>query len=128
MCLLVSLGTVGVFADGGAPATDDVYTTLPAPDENGVIKLDKDVVLSTSADIEGNVVLDLNGHSITASDSWPSDGIHDYLIGVKRGATLTIRDSGNNGIINAAEPSKDGLIVAVKLTTKGCLLYTSRCV
>lgn len=119
VCLLVSLGTVGVFADGGAPATDDVYTTLPAPDENGVIKLDKDVVLSTSADIEGNVVLDLNGHSITASDSWPSDGIHDYLIGVKRGATLTIRDSGNNGIINAAEPSKDGLIVAVKLTTKG---------
>ena len=119
VCLLVSLGTVGVFADGGAPATDDVYTTLPAPDENGVIKLDKDVVLSTSADIEGNVVLDLNGHSITASDSWPSDDIHDYLIGVKRGATLTIRDSGNNGIINAAEPSKDGLIVAVKLTTKG---------
>lgn len=121
VCLLVSLGTVGVFADGSEtePAAGDVHDTLPAPDENGVITLDKDVVLSTSADIEGNVVLDLNGHSITASDSWTSDGTHDYLIGVKRGATLTIRDSGNNGIINAAEPSKEGLVVAVKLTTKG---------
>lgn len=120
VCLLVSLGTVGVFADGSEtePAAGDVHDTLPVAKE-GVITLDKDVVLSTSADISESVVLDLNGHSITASDSWTSDGIHDYLIGVKRGATLTIRDSGNNGIINAAEPSKDGLIVAVKLTTKG---------
>lgn len=118
VCLLVSLGTVGVFADGGAPATDDVYTTLPAPDENGVIKLDKDVVLSTSEDIEENVVLDLNGHSITASDSWPSDGIHDYLIGVKRGAKLTITDSQTGGKIDATNPKANGLIVAVKLTVK----------
>lgn len=119
VCLLVSLGTVGVFADEPEtePTAGDVYDTLPEAKE-GVITLDKDVVLSTSADIEGNVVLDLNGHSITASDDWTSDGIHDYLIGVKRGATLTIRDSGDNGIINAAEPSKDGLIVAVKLTIK----------
>lgn len=120
VCLLVSLGTVGVFADGSEtePTAGDVYDTLPEAKE-GVITLDKDVVLSTSADIKGNVVLDLNGHSITASDSWTSDGTHDYLIGVKRGATLTIRDSGNNGIINAAEPSKEGLVVAVKLTIKG---------
>lgn len=120
VCLLVSLGTVGVFADGSEtePAAGDVHDTLPVAKE-GVITLDKDVVLSTSADISESVVLDLNGHSITASDSWTSDGIHDYLIGVKRGATLTIRDSGNNGIINAAEPSKEGLVVAVKLTTKG---------
>ena len=117
VCLLASLGTVGVFAADGAPATDDVYTTLPEAKE-GVITLDKDVVLKTSEDISESVVLDLNGHSITASDSWTSDGIHDYLIGVKRGATLTIRDSGDNGIINAAGPSKDGLIVAVKLTIK----------
>lgn len=119
MCLLVSLGTVGVFADGSEtePTAGDVHTTLPEAKE-GVITLDKDVVLNTSADIEGNVVLDLNGHSITASDSWTSNGIHDYLIGVKRGATLTIRDSGNNGIINAAVPNAEGLIVAVKLTIK----------
>lgn len=121
VCLLVSLGTVGVFADEPEtkPTAGDVYDKLPAADENGVITLDKDVVLNTSADIEGNVVLDLNGHSITASDSWTSNGIHDYLIGVKRGATLTIRDSGNNGIINAAVPNAEGLIVAVKLTIKG---------
>lgn len=120
VCLLVSLGTVGVFADEPEtePTAGDVYDKLPAADENGVITLDKDVVLSTSEDIEENVVLDLNGHSITASDSWPSDGIHDYLIGVKRGAKLTITDSQTGGKIDATNPKANGLIVAVKLTVK----------
>ena len=120
VCLLVSLGTVGVFADEPEtePTAGDVYDKLPAADENGVITLDKDVVLSTSADIEGNVVLDLNGHSIIAGDSWPSDGTHDYLIGVKRGAKLTITDSQTGGKIDATNPKANGLIVAVKLTVK----------
>ena len=121
VCLLVSLGTVGVFADGSEtePAAGDVHDTLPAADENGVITLDKDVVLSTSADIEGNVVLDLNGHSITASDDWSFGGTHDYLIGVTRGAKLTITDSQTGGKIDATNPKANGLIVAVKLTIKG---------
>lgn len=121
VCLLASLGTVGVFADGSEtePAAGDVHDTLPAADENGVITLDKDVVLSTSADIEGNVVLDLNGHSITASDDWSFGGTHDYLIGVTRGAKLTITDSQTGGKIDATNPKANGLIVAVKLTIKG---------
>lgn len=119
VCLLVSLGTVGVFADEPEtePTAGDVYDTLPEAKE-GVITLDKDVVLSTSADIEGNVVLDLNGHSITASDSWTFGGTNDYLIGVKRGAKLTITDSQTGGKIDATNPKANGLIVAVKLTIK----------
>lgn len=121
VCLLVSLGTVGVFADEPEtePTAGDVYDTLPAADENGVITLDKDVVLNTSADISESVVLDLNGHSIIAGDSWPSDGTHDYLIGVKRGAKLTITDSQTGGKIDATNPKANGLIVAVKLTITG---------
>lgn len=120
VCLVFALGTVSALADDTVVAEDDVYTSLPAAGSDGVIKLDKDVVLQTSAVIEGNIILDLNGHSITASDSWPSkDNTYDYLIGVKRGATLTVRDSGSGGIIDATNNNADKLAVAIKLTLKG---------
>ena len=69
VCLVFALGTVSALADDPVSTEDNVYTTLPAADSDGVIKLDKDVVLQTSAVIEGSIVLDLNGHSITASDN-----------------------------------------------------------
>lgn len=120
VCLVFALGTVTALADDPAVAEDGVYTSLPAAGSDGVIKLDKDVVLETSAVIEGNIILDLNGHSITASDSWPSkDNTYDYLIGVERGATLTVRDSGSGGIIDATNNNADKLAVAIKLTLKG---------
>lgn len=119
VCLVFALGTVAL-ADDPVSTEDNVYTTLPAADSDGVIKLDKDVVLQTSAVIEGSIVLDLNGHSITASDNWPSqDNTYDYLIGVKRGATLTVKDSGSGGIIDATNSNANKLAVAIKLTLKG---------
>ncbi len=120
VCLVFALGTVSALADDPVSTEDNVYTTLPAADSDGVIKLDKDVVLQTSAVIEGSIVLDLNGHSITASDNWPSqDNTYDYLIGVKRGATLTVKDSGSGGIIDATNSNANKLAVAIKLTLKG---------
>ena len=119
LCMVFALGTVSALADDLVSTEDNVYTTLPAADSDGVIKLDKDVVLQTSAVIEGSIVLDLNGHSITASDNWPSqDNTYDYLIGVKRGATLTVKDSGSDGIIDATNSNANKLAVAIKLTLK----------
>lgn len=81
VCMVFALGTVSAMAEG-----ED--TQLPAA-VNNTITLTKDVVLSQPYDVEGNLTINLAGHSITASSSWSGD---DYIIGVKRGATLTIND------------------------------------
>lgn len=105
VCLVFALGTVSALADG----SETFATELPRA-EGGVITLDKNVVLSEPADIEKDTVLNLGNFSITASEKWSGA---DYLIGVKRGATLTI-NGGSEGSIDAGE-----IYCAVKLTLTG---------
>ena len=105
VCLVFALGTVSALADG----SETFATELPTAD-GGVITLDKNVVLSKPADIEEDTVLNLGNFSITASEDWSSG---DYLIGVKRGATLTI-NGGPEGSIDAG-----AIYCAVKLTLTG---------
>lgn len=105
VCLVFALGTVSALADG----SETFATELPRA-EGGVITLDKNVVLSEPADIEKDTVLNLGNFSITASEKWSGA---DYLIGVRRGATLTIKGD-SEGSINAGAIS-----CAVKLTLTG---------
>lgn len=105
VCLVFALGTVTALADGSETFANELPTA-----KDGIITLDKDVVLSKPADIEKDTVLNLGNFSITASEDW-SGG--DYLIGVKRGATLTI-NGGSEGSIDAGE-----IYCAVKLTLTG---------
>lgn len=105
VCLVFALGTVTALADGSETFANELPTA-----KDGIITLDKDVVLSKPADIEKDTVLNLGNFSITASEDW-SGG--DYLIGVKRGATLTI-NGGSEGSIDAGGNS--AIYCAVKLT------------
>lgn len=106
ICLVMSLGTASALADRAD-------TSLPAASEEGVIDLVNDVVLSQSVDISENTVLNLNGYSITASSEWTGG---DYVIGVKRGATLTINDTAGGSIEGGENPA---IYAAVKLTLTG---------
>lgn len=106
VCLVFALGTVSAMAEG-----ED--TKLPDA-KNNTITLTNDVVLSKPYDVEGNLTINLAGHSITASSSWGDD---DYIIGVKRGATLTINDSSSGGSITNG--NNDKIYAAVKVTLTG---------
>ncbi len=106
VCLVFALGTVSALAEG-----ED--TQLPAA-VNNTITLTKDVVLSQPYNVDGNLTINLAGHSITASSSWSGD---DYIIGVKRGATLTINDLPSGGSITNGNNNK--IYAAVKVTLTG---------
>ncbi len=105
VCMVFALGTVSALAEG-----ED--TQLPAA-VNNTITLTNDVVLSQPYNVEGNLTINLAGHSITASSNW-SGG--NYIIGVKRGATLTINDSSSGGSIKTGNNDKIYAAVIVTLT------------
>ena len=66
-------------------------TSLPAPDANGVITLEKDVTLTSTWKITSDVTLDLNGKklNIEIADSGNAVEVEE--------ATLTVKDSTGNG-------------------------------
>ena len=82
---------------------DDVYTTLPAA-QNGVITLDKDVVLSAQVTIKENVTINFNGHKIYNTATF--DG---YFIRVQNGYTVTMKD----GAIVDSRGNEKGTITTV---------------
>lgn len=83
---------------------EDVYATLPTADENGVITLDKDVVLSATAEITSNVTINFNGHKIYNTATF--DG---YFILVQKGYTVTMKD----GAIVDSRGNEKGTITTV---------------
>ena len=85
VCLVLALGTVTAMADD----------TLPA---SGEITLDSNVVLSSTWSITGDVVLDLNGNSISVDSTAFASGV-GYAIDIQPGGSLTVNDSGSNGSI-----------------------------
>lgn len=70
-------------------AMADEGTTLPNPDENGVITLTENVTLSSYAKIDGKIKLDLNGYTITCTKNW--------AIVVLQYGTLTVVDNSKAG-------------------------------
>ena len=85
--IALALLMVAVMLPVMAMAADD--TALPAADANGVIKLENNVTLSSFAKIEGNMKLDLNGHTITCTNNW--------AIVVAQYGKLTVVDSSPAG-------------------------------
>lgn len=84
---------------------EDVYATLPTADENGVITLDKDVVLSATAKITSNVTINFNGHTIKNGT-----GLTGYAIDISAaGATVTMK----GGTIEDSRTNESGTITTI---------------
>ena len=86
VCLVVALGTVTAWA---ANDSGDFEEWSGGALTDGNYKLAKDVTVSEKTVISGNVVLDLNGHTVTASGD-PAFTIDDN-------GNLTICDSSSDG-------------------------------
>ena len=93
------------------------YNTLQgavdAGTEQAIILL-QDVILTDGVEVDKHTTIDLNGHSIRASEKWTSDPTVDYLLAVKRGGDLTIKDTVGSGSITTTK-----IACAVKMTIKG---------
>ena len=86
VCLVLALGTVSALA----------VDTLPAP-VGDVITLGDNVVLSSTWNVTDDIVLDLNGYTLSAGNEL-IEGTGNYpLVRVRPGASLVIRDSRDNG-------------------------------
>lgn len=72
--------------------------TLPAPDANGVITLEKDVTLTSTWKITSDVTLDLNGKKLNIEI-----GSSGNAVEVNNNATLTVKDSAGNGEMALSE-------------------------
>lgn len=84
---------------------DDVYTTLPTA-SNGEISLDKDVVLSVTAEITSNVTINFNGHTIKNGT-----GLTGYAIDISAaGATVTMK----GGTIEDSRTNESGTITTIR--------------
>ena len=84
--MAVGLLTIGAAADG---------TTLPKP-VNGVITLTEDVKLSRAYQVASDIIIDLNGHTLTTVDTGFSSRV---LLNVMENGKLTVRDSAGNGAV-----------------------------
>ena len=96
--------------------TETNYSTLQAAidaaEADNTVTLLKDVALTEGVGVNRKLTLDLNGNTISASDSWSGS---DYLVVVNRGGNLTIEDSSpdNSGAIKT---DNQNIYAAVKLT------------
>lgn len=79
--------------------------------QNGVITLEKDVVLANAVEINSDVTIDLHGFSITSSNG--NSG--KVIIAM---ANVTIKDSVGNGRIESASTKKDSS-AAIRVGTAG---------
>ena len=94
--MAVGLLTIGAAADG---------TKLPDA-VDGVITLTEDVKLSSAYQVTSDIIIDLNGHTLTTVDTGFSSGV---LLNVMENGKLTVRDSAGNGavIVNEHYPDKE---------------------
>lgn len=73
--------------------------------------LSSDLEVTEQLVVQGQIVLDLNGHTISIPDSVL---INSGVIGVKRGASLTINDSVGTGKISSGNQTYAAVAVTVK--------------
>lgn len=90
---------------------EEPATALPTADANGVITLEKDVVLADAVEINSVVTIDLHGWSITSSNG--NSG--KVIIAM---ANVTIKDSVGNGRIESTSTS-GGSSAAIRVGTAG---------
>ena len=106
LALLMVAVMLPVMAMAEEPATE-----LPTADANGVITLEKDVVLAEAVEINSDVTIDLHGWSITSSNGNSGKAIIAM-------ANVTIKDSVGNGRIESTSTS-GGSSAAIRVGTAG---------
>ena len=128
LCLVIGMVPLAASAEGEDDSGDaqqsaaqklaEALGTGNATVEGNAVTLTNSVSLEEGITVEGTVILDLAGKTISASNSWSSESGNDFLIAVKRGGNLTINDSseGNTGAISSG--SVEGAMCAVKMTIK----------
>ena len=97
LVMALSLTTVAWGALAAMPidgSSDDADGTV-----NGKIVLNDDVVLSSTYEVDGTLTIDLNGHTISGTDTTVD---YNALIHVKNSGDLTIEDSVGTGKITYA--------------------------
>ncbi len=92
-----------LFMSTSVLASDDSVMNITSLEEltkclnnNGICKLNDDIVVDEALLVRGNVTLDLNGYTIAPQDTLKVNGGY---IGISNGAKLTINDTSGKGII-----------------------------
>lgn len=99
-----------VFYEVKANADTDCITSAGSQ----TCQLSGDIEVSQPLLVQGQVELDLNGHTITVTSEASISG---GIIQVKRGASLVIKDTAGNGAITVGENTK--VYAAVQVTASG---------
>ena len=110
-CVLMSALATNVYADEVSVA--DENGLLSCVSSNNTCKLTSDILVSSSINIRKDIVLDLNGYSVTPADTLTQKGVG--LFTVIHGGKLTVNDSGDNGTISAG--TNQNVYAAVVMTS-----------
>lgn len=99
------------------------YLTLAdavaAAEDGETVELLKDVTLYQGVDIDKEIILELNGCTISAGSTEETPYTGDYLLAVKRGGDLTVNDSSDGETGAIASGDLEDVMVGIKLTIKG---------
>lgn len=102
-----------IIRDEVAVVTTETEFKTAITNKNAVITLGANIALTSPAHFDYNeAIIDLNGYTLSLAETYTTD---DYLLAVKRGGRLLIRDSSEakTGMING------GGKVCIKLTISG---------
>lgn len=108
-CILFKVGVVNASDDGFYEVTDEAALNECLEKENAC-KLTQNINLTSKKVITKDLILDLNGHSLTADSSL---NLKSGLITLNRGSKLTINDYKGTGKISTGE--KDNVWAAINL-------------
>ncbi len=118
LTIIAIIALIGLSVNVNAANVSDEATLKAAlVGTDTTITLTSDITLTNPIDVERQVTIDLNGHSITPANNFNSENNKDfdYVIGVRRQGDLTIKDSASNGKVGNAGKK----LVVVKITVKG---------
>lgn len=112
IAFMLGISGVNASADGAFEITDEV-SFEECLEEESLCRLTKDLDITSSKNVDQDMILDLNGNTISPS---PELKLSSGLLSVERGATLTINDSTGNGKISTG--SGDNVWAAIQLIKK----------
>lgn len=112
LCMLFGMYSVKANDDSLFPITDEESFDICLKEEN-TCRLINDLTITNGKNINHDLILDLNGYSITPDSSLT---LHKGLFSINRGAKLTINDSKGTGKISTGTSGK--IWAAIQLLTE----------
>lgn len=100
---VMALVVVPAFANAAEVEVATEADLVSCVAEDNTCKLTANIILENLLDIKKEVVIDLNGHSIVAGDELTFNG---NMIQILHGAKLTVKDSGEGGLISTGDSGK----------------------